>query len=158
MCGLCLGTASLPHICAPAEAPPPCRASPTYPPMRGSETLHPPHLPFPPPPHLHSSQVETPGVWDGAPEALGLAVSAGAAGTPARPQGSGASGSSPSKSLGAPVLPLRCGQLQAPHPIRRLRTDPQQEEAGRSPQGPRRRRRGARRGLGPGSRRLQQTG
>ena len=112
-------------------------------PVRDSETLpHPTSPSFPhssPRPILHSSQVETLGGWDGAPEALGLAVSLPELQAPLSPatlQGSGASSSSPSRAWVLLSCPWGVGSCGHPQPVGRLRTDPQLEEVGQSPQGP----------------------
>lgn len=110
-------------------------------PVWGSEMVAPPHLPFPPPlsapphPPLFSNR----GPWGlgRRPRALGVAVSLPelqAALPPSTPQGSGASRSSPCRAwvlLSCPWGVGSCG-----HPVGRLWTDPQLEEAGRSLQGP----------------------
>ena len=110
-------------------------------PVRGSEMVTPLHLPFPPPlsapphPPLFSNR----GPWGlrRRPRALGVAVSLPelqAALPPSTLQGSGASRSSPCRAwvlLFCPWGVDSCG-----HPVGRLRTEPQLEEAGRSLQGP----------------------
>ena len=90
-------------------------------PVRDSETLPPPHLPFLPPlfstPHPPLFSSRDPWGLGRCPRGPGLgSVSARAAGTPAPhyPAGLWCQQFLSLQSLGAPVLPLGCGQLRAP--------------------------------------------